>query len=96
MRLVISEDAEANLRGIVRFAAAKWGLPRARRYAEGARERLRGLGQYPELGPAADEVAPGLRRYSYISHNIFYRIGKRHIRIVRILHKRMRAEEYLR
>lgn len=96
MKLVLSEDAVADLRAIVRYAAGRWGRARARAYLVGLQERLDSLPAYPELGPPADEFLPDLRRYSYISHNIFYRVGPSAVRIVRILHKRMRAEDYLR
>jgi len=96
MRLVPSEDAVADLRAIVRYAAAKWGRQRARAYLAGLNERIDALCAYPELGPASDHVAPGARRYAYVSHNIFYRVRQDHVRILRVLHKRMRAEDYVR
>jgi toxin ParE1/3/4 len=96
MRLILSEDAVADLRQIVRYAAAKWGRARSRAYLKGLNERLDALCTYPELAPAADDVAAGARRCSYVSHNIFYRVRGDHVRILRILHKRMRAEDYVR
>jgi toxin ParE1/3/4 len=96
VKLVLSDDAVADLRAIVRYAAGRWGRARARAYLAGLQERLDSLPAFPELGPSVDDVSPGMRRYSYVSHNIFYRVRRGHIRIVRILHKRMRAEDYLR
>jgi toxin ParE1/3/4 len=96
VKLVLSDDAVADLRAIVRYAAGQWGRARARAYLAGLQERLDSLAADPELGPAADDFSQGMRRYSYLSHNIFYRVGRGEIRIVRILHKRMRAEDYLR
>jgi toxin ParE1/3/4 len=96
MRHVLSEDAVADLRAIVRYAAARWGRRRAREYLAGLTERFDAICAYPELGPATDDVAEGARRYAYVSHNIFYRVRRDHIRILRVLHKRMRAEDYVR
>ena len=95
MRLSLSEDAEADLRDIARFSARKWGRERARRYVRDLRMKLELLRDHPELGSTADEIRPGLRRYPYISHNIFYRIRLDTVRIVRILHKQMQAESYI-
>ena len=40
----------------------------------------------PKLGKTRNEIKFGLRSISHSSHIIFYRILKRHIRIVRVLH----------
>lgn len=95
MRLILSGDAEADLRGIIRYTTGQWGRSRARRYVEGLRAKLRLLCEHPDIGRTADEVRPGLRRLSYISHTAFYRIRGAEIRIVRILHKQMQPEQHI-
>jgi toxin ParE1/3/4 len=95
VRLIVSAEAEADLRAIIRFTTLEWGIERAGSYARGLGERLQLLREHPELGPPADEISPGLRRYPYLSHNAFYRIGKDEVRIVRILHKRMGSGRHL-
>lgn len=95
MRLIVSVDAEADLRSIARYTSGRWGRERARSYLLGLRSKLRLLCEHPELGSTADEVRPGLRRYPYISHNIFYRFRGDDVRIVRVLHKQMQAEHYI-
>jgi toxin ParE1/3/4 len=91
MRLIISAAAEADLRQIIRYTTTQWGGARARSYVAGLRAKLSLLREHPEMGPAADEVRPGLRRCSYIRHNAFYRVQGQNIRVVRILHKQMQA-----
>lgn len=95
MRLILSEEAEADLREIARFAKGRWGTERAREYVHGLRAKLKLLCTHPELGPAADEIRPGLRRCSYLSHHALYRVHRDHIRIVRILHKQMQAKDHV-
>ena len=95
MRLILSEDAEADLRAIARFTKEQWGEASARRYVHGLRRKLKLLCEHPGIGPTADEVRAGLRRCSYGSHHAYYRVRLGEIRIVRILHKQMRAEEHL-
>jgi toxin ParE1/3/4 len=96
MRLILSEDAESDLREISRYTRDRWGPERARSYVWGLRDKLTLLCAHPQLGPVADEVRPGLRRCSYLNHNAFYRAGDDYVRIIRILHKHMLAQEYLR
>jgi toxin ParE1/3/4 len=95
VRLILSEDAEADLREISRYTKEHWGRERAYRYVQSLRNKLKLLCRHPELGPPAEGVRPALRRCSYVSHNVFYRIGSGEIRVVRILHKQMRAEGHL-
>jgi toxin ParE1/3/4 len=95
MRLSLSEDAEADLQEIARYSGSRWGRERARRYVRDLRTKLELLREHPELGPPADQIRAGLRRYSYVSHHIFYRIEPDAVRIVRILHKQMQVERRL-
>ena len=94
MRLILSGEAEADLRGIIHYSITQWGRERARRYVGGLRDKLDLLAEHPEIGPPADEVRPGLRRLTYYRHSVFYRIRGPETRIVRILHKQMEAERH--
>lgn len=78
------------------FGRRRFGEKRARRYASELRSKLLVLLDHPGLGPPAEEVSSGLRRYTYISHIAFYRIETGEIRVVRILHQHMRVEDHFR
>jgi toxin ParE1/3/4 len=95
MRLIVSDEAEADLRAIIRFTTNQWGAERAQSYVGSLRDRMVLLLDYPELGPACDDISAGLRRYPFVSHNIFYRLRRNEVRIVRVLHRRMSPEAHL-
>ncbi len=44
------------------------------------------LANHPQLGPARDDIAKGLRYYPLANHLILYRIVKKNIEIVRVVH----------
>src|SRR5262249_5474052 len=44
------------------------------------------LGEMPELGRRRDDLKPGLRSFPMEKYVIFYRIVKKHVQIVRVLH----------
>ena len=48
--------------------------------------RARRLVDFPRLGPARDDIAPGLRYFPSGSHLILYRIVPGSIEIVRVVH----------
>ena len=49
------------------------------------------LAERPALGRRADRLAPGLRRYPYRSHVVFYMPEDEGVLIVRVLHESMDA-----
>ncbi|MCA1748383.1 MAG: type II toxin-antitoxin system RelE/ParE family toxin [Parasphingopyxis sp.] len=95
MQLILSDEAEADLRAIIRFSVERWGIEQAERYVQLLRDRLQDLTRHPRIGSPADSMSPGLRRFSYISHVAYYRVVRHEIRIVRILHKRMRESDHI-
>ena len=46
------------------------------------------LGRWPEYGKARDDVRVGLRSVSVSRYEVFYRVTKTAIEIVRVLHER--------
>lgn len=48
--------------------------------------KVKNLEYNPGIGMKCDEIRKGLRRYVYGNYLIFYRIQKRHVEIVRIIH----------
>ena len=53
------------------------------------------LGENPNLGRSAHELAEGLRRFEHQSHIVFYEPQETNILIVRVLHKRMDPPQHL-
>ena len=95
MRLVYTDQAEADLRSILRYTKENWGAAKARDYADGLELHLEKLTDFPKLGAAIEEGMPGTRRWPFVSHIAYYRIVSDEVRIVRILHSSQAPELHL-
>ena len=58
----------------------------AERFTADIRQRCRVLADNPRLGPARDELRPGLRSFSLGRFVIFYRLLDDGIQVVRVVH----------
>jgi toxin ParE1/3/4 len=85
----LSSKAAADLDGIYEYTILHFGLEQARVYLLGLHERFQMHAEQPRHGRTAEELAPGLRRFEYQSHMLFYIPKDNGIRIVRVLHQRM-------
>jgi toxin ParE1/3/4 len=86
--------AKNDLRGIARFSQERWGNAQRRHYLKGLDEAFSMLADSPKLGNACDYIEPGLRKYPFQSHVIFYDIlSDDQIQVIRVLHKNMDVDE---
>jgi toxin ParE1/3/4 len=53
------------------------------------------LARNPGVGAACDDIKPGLRRFPWKAHVIYYRIVEDGVRIVRVLHGRQEPQRFL-
>jgi len=86
--LVIPPIAISDLEKIVQFGRSNWGDLKAHQYIEHLKNQFQQLTIHPKLGILRDEILPGIRSLGVDSHVIFYRIKKKQIEIIRILHGR--------
>ena len=86
MRIIVLPAARDDLREIWRFGVLTWGEAQADRYSDTLDAAIDGLGVLPYMGPAANDVSPGLRRLVVRSHVVFYRVEDEAMRIIRVLH----------
>ena len=91
----LSSKADADLEGIYEYTILNFGLEQARTYLLGLHERFETLAEHPMHGRKADELAPGLRRFEYQAHIVFYVPKDQGIRIVRVLHQSMDVKRHL-
>lgn len=85
----LSATAAADIERIRTFTKKTWGPDQATAYLRLLRERMRWLAAGPRRGKARPELREGLYSYRQDSHVIYYRLGRREIEIVRVLHRRM-------
>ena len=82
----LSAEAAADVEAIGDYGITTFGLAQALKYHLALESRFELLGQFPRLGIPTYDLRPGLYRYPYESHTIFYAIEPDHVFIVRVLH----------
>ena len=90
----LTRRAAADLDAIFEYTALRFGLGQARSYFNMLHECCRRLAGNPGLGRSAESLAPGLRRYEFRSHVVFYLAESPELVIVRVLHSRMDAQRH--
>jgi toxin ParE1/3/4 len=91
-RLDLTDAAERDIRGILRFSRGRWGPERGETYGRRLADALQRLQLFPERGRRADRFAPGLRAHTVGQHVVYYLVNDEAVTIVRVLHERMDAE----
>ncbi|WP_026755266.1 type II toxin-antitoxin system RelE/ParE family toxin [Sediminibacter sp. Hel_I_10] len=83
---ILSKKTQEDIEAIYEFGVYKFGQDQALNYLIELRNHFELLLKNPEIGKQRDEIKDGLYSFPYASHIIFYRIVKKHLRIVRVLH----------
>jgi len=91
----LSADAEQDVVGIYLYSIEKFGLAQADKYVSEMYGHFSIVGNDHTKGKSCDEVAPGLRRFRYVSHVIYYRPADTGVFILRILHGSMDPGRHL-
>lgn len=91
----LTRRAAADLDAVFEYTAERFGLVQARSYFQGLHACCERLANSPRRGRSAESLAPGLRRYEFRSHVVFYLEESDGIVIVRVLHERMDAPRHL-
>lgn len=95
-RFRLSKAADADLRHIADYTQQHWGIEQRNAYIKEVFDAFARLSKTPEIAIKMDHIRNGYRKFPQGSHVIFFREEETHgIEIIRILHKRMDAEEQL-
>ena len=89
----LTNAAKNDLVGIARFAQQRWGVVQRNKYLDQLDDTFHQLADNPGLGKTCDYIKHGYRKFSIASHVIYYQTHSSHIRIIRVLHKRMDVSE---
>ena len=81
----LSEAAAGDLEKLYETGLLDYGLRLADAYFDGLTERFDLIAENPGWGRDYQFINPGLRRYVYRAHSVYYQSGKAGIVIVRIL-----------
>ena len=90
----LSLSADADIAEIADYTIKTFGIEQAHRYRDGLERTFQMLAKYPKRGRNAAQFAPGLRRWEYDSHVIFYVPDEQGVLIARVLHNRMDFERH--
>jgi len=86
--------ARRDLEDIWSYTYETWGEDQADSYIHDLDSGFRALAVNPKKGRPCDAIREGYRKHFVGKHFIFYRMAKKGIEIVRILHQRMDPERY--
>jgi toxin ParE1/3/4 len=81
----LSTEADEDIQHILRYGILNFGVAQALKYHSGLESRFELLAQFSRIGMPTYDLSPGLYRYPYKAHMIFYTIGEDHILIWRVL-----------
>ena len=90
----LSLSADADIAEIADYTIKTFGIGQAHRYRDGLERTFQMLAKYPKRGRNAAQFAPGLRRWEYESHVIFYVPDEQGVLIARVLHNHMDFERH--
>lgn len=92
LHLRFTPFAQANFRHLLAESEQTWGIRRAETYEDEIFATLDVIRQHPDVGFPRPDIASGCRSHPVKAHVIFYRVAGNSLEILRILHKRQRAE----
>lgn len=95
MRLELSRAAQADLIDIRDYSLDRFGPELALAYLDSIERTFRRIVQFPESGATNISLRPTIRSVACQSHRVYYSVDSQAVRIVRILHMSMHAEQWL-
>ena len=90
----LTPAAELGLEEIALYTDETFGPNQTAAYMAGLNGSFELLAQFPGIGVACFELKPGLRRYRYQSHSIYYTVQDESVWIEALFHirRRIRAD----
>ena len=86
MKYRVSKDARDDLDQIFAYWAERASLDTAERLVDSLMERFWVIGEHPNAGRSADDIAPGVRCFPAGKYLMYYRKTPRAIEILHIFH----------
>ena len=87
--------ARRDLKNIWLYSFENFGVDQADKYFDELEFAMATIQDNPLIGVSCDYIRAGYRQYKVNEHYIFYRITKKAIHIVRVLHDSMQASNHL-
>jgi toxin ParE1/3/4 len=93
-QLVISPAAKIDLKDIYQYGLRQWGKARSDHYLTVIKDQFWSLTEQPLTGIERRELLPDIRSLPIQSHTLFYRVTKKQVEIIRILHGRQDPQHH--
>lgn len=95
LKLRLVEAAAEDLRDIRIYSKAQFGAVVARGYLDGIAGSIAMLRQRPGVGAEENDLAAGIRGFTYRSHRLYYQVDRDTLIVVRILHHARNAQRWI-
>ena len=95
MTASFSRRAKADIRGIWDYTVDVWGTGQAGIYLGILEAAVDAIAENPKLGRPCNDIRQGYRKHLVGSHVLYYRLKRKGVFVVRILHQRMDPERNL-
>lgn len=82
--------ARKDLLDVWRYSFKRWGEKQADRYYDELINGMDLIARNPEIGIACDDIREGYRCFPIKEHEVYYKITKTRIVIIRVLHDSMK------
>lgn len=89
MRLIVSEQAESDLRAIYRYTYAEWGVTQADAYVESFDDAFALLEQFPGLARRREDIPPPYLVYVHKRHLLLCKQREALLEVLAVLHQNM-------
>ena len=94
-RLHLRAKARRDLKDIWHYTYENFGLAQADNYFDQLESAVETIQSNPKIGIACEYIRNGYRQLKVNHHYIFYRIEKRTIHVIRVLHESMQTFSHL-
>ena len=95
MKITFTKEADEDLREILGYSIAQFGLIRAEKYYFDLQSKFDSILEKTSHSTDYSFVEEGLRRTNHMKHAIFYRLTDQEIIIIRVLHQKMDVLRHL-
>jgi toxin ParE1/3/4 len=90
----LAPKAQEDMEAIWLYSFSVWGLDQANDYFDRFTNAYHLLANNPKSGILSNNIRQGYRKYSLMSHMVYYRETEYGVEIMRILHDRMQASRH--
>lgn len=94
-KIHLQVKARRDLKTIWLYSFENFGVDQADKYFDELESAMKTIQDNPLIGVSCDYIRAGYRQFKVNEHYIFYRITKKTINIVRVLHDSMQTRNHL-